>query len=263
MVQQPANPAADAADVISNAVVRPEASLFVRQILQNALANVAGSPSPPAWVPDAHALMANVLMNDYLNWWNNAGQAELTAARNAISQAGDSALANHARGLIYRATGQQNLALQAFRKARLQDPGFTRAHAQFGNQKSALGREDETQDPLDHALNLSPRHSACGYFYWAKGRGYFQQGDWVNAIKWLQQSVDTLPTVWYNHCYLATAHNSAGDAATAKQKFQEFLDLFGKDTLYRIIALLQNPTGPKTVCTACKAVHDFLVQQLP
>ena len=114
MAQQSANPAADAADVISNAVVRPQASLFVRQILQSALANVAGSSSPPAWVRDAQALLANVLMNDYLNWWNNAGPNELAAAQNAVSQAGNSALATHAQGLIHRATGQQNLALTHF-----------------------------------------------------------------------------------------------------------------------------------------------------
>ena len=209
MVRQSADPAADTADMFSNAVVRPEASLFVRQILQSALANPAGFPSPPAWVPQAQALLANVLMNDYFNWWNDAGQNELAAARNAVSQAGDSASANHASGLIHRATGQQHLALQAFRKAKRQEDGFARAHAQFGNQKAALAREDETQRAVDYALKLSPRHPACGYFYWAKGRAYFQKRDWANAIDWLQQSVNTLPTVWYNRCYLAAAQNQS------------------------------------------------------
>lgn len=264
MLQQSANPAGDTADVFSDAVVRPEASLLVRQILQSALANAAGLPSPPAWVPHAQALLANVLMNDYFNWWNDAGQNELAAARNAVSQAGDSALANHARGLIYRATGQQRLALQAFRTAKKQDRRFARAHAQFGNQKAVLAREDETEGPVDKALKLSPRHPACGYFYWAKGRAYFQQKDWTKAIKLLQQSVDTLQTVWYNRCYLAAAQNQSSNPKTkaaANQTFNDFVNQFGKDTLWRAMASLQNPTGPTTVCTACTTVREFLAQQ--
>jgi tetratricopeptide (TPR) repeat protein len=156
------------------------------------------------------------------------------------------------------------LALQAFRTAKLQDDRFARAHAQFGNQKAALAREDETQGRVDYALKLSPSHPACGYFYWAKGRAYFQKGDWANAIEWLQQSVDALPTVWYNRCYLAAAQDKSSDPkfkALAKNTFDDFLNQFGKDTLWRAMASLQNPTGPKTVCTACTTVRDFLAQQ--
>ena len=264
MAQQSVNPAASAADPVSAAVLSPDASLFIRQILQSALANAAGSPSPPAWVPDAQALLANVLMNDYLNWWNKAGQNELTAAQSALSQAGDSALATHARGLIYRATGQPNLALKEFKKAKEADSGFARAHAQFGNQKAALAREDETQDPLDKAIQLSPHHPARGYFYWGKGRAYFQQEDWSNAIECLQESVNELPTVWYNRCYLAAAQDQSSDTATkakARQTFRDFVDLFGKDTLVRAVASLQYPTGPATVAKARTTVHDFLAQQ--
>jgi tetratricopeptide (TPR) repeat protein len=259
-----AQQATDAADPISNAVVSPDASLFTRQILQSALANVAGSSSPPPWVPDAQALLANVLMNDYLNWWNNAGQNELAAAQNVASHAGDSALANHAKGLIYRAAGQPDHALKAFRAAKISEDRFARAHAQFGNQKAALGRENETQDPLDTALKLNPHHPACGYFFWGKGRAFFQQEDWARAIESLQKSVDELPTVWYNRCYLAAAQDKSPDTATklkARQTFNDFVDLFGKDTLWRAISSLQNTTGPATVVKARKTVRDFLVQQ--
>jgi tetratricopeptide (TPR) repeat protein len=264
MAQQAGNPAADMADAISNAVVTPEASLFVREILEKALTNPVGVA--PRWAADAWALLANVLMNDYLNWWNYAGQEELRKANDAVENAlalnPELAFAHHAKGLIYRARRQHNAARKAFKKAKCLDSGFARAHAQFGNQKASLARDDEVQGPLDQAIQLSPRHPASGYFYWGKGRGFFQQTDWVNAVKWLQKSVDALPTVWYNRCYLGAAQNSSPDPATnaaAQQTMEDFLNLFGRDTLARAVASLQdNSSDPQPVRDARRTVLDFI-----
>jgi len=260
VAQQPTTPPAGTADPMTDAAVNPGASLFVRHILQSALANVSGSSPQPPWAQDAQALLANVLMNDYLNWWNSAGQSELDAAKIAASQAGDSALANHARGLIYRATGQPNPARKAFRAAKELDSEFARAHAQFGNQKSALS-SDEVQDPLNKAIALSPRHPASGYFYWGKGRGYFERKDWGDAIYWLKKSVEVLPTVWYNRCYLAAAqHNSAdrGDHADALKTIEDFINDFDKASLERIKQLTPDPNYPMR-----KTVLDFVRPLLP
>ncbi len=101
------NPAV--ADPVSNAVLSPEASRFTRDILENALDN------PPAasasWRPTAHALLANVLMNDVMNSWNSAGQGEISDAQTHVDEAINAnppnpvmALAQHAQGLIHRAT---------------------------------------------------------------------------------------------------------------------------------------------------------------
>ncbi len=258
-----ANSAADTGDLISNAVVSPEASLFVRQILQSALAASARG-APPPWAAEASALLANVLMNDYLNWWNKAGPSELAAAQTAVNQAGNHPLAYHAQGLICRAQKQHHDAMRAFRTAGHLDYGFARGHAQFGNQKVLLGRESEAYAPLDRAMKLSPRHPASGYFYWGEGRAYFQETLWYNAINWLKMSVDALPTVWYNRCYLAPAQDSAGDAenkACARQTMHDFLKLFRKSGLGRAVtALTPNSSDPVTVAAARKRVHDFLAQ---
>jgi tetratricopeptide (TPR) repeat protein len=268
---QSANSAADTGDAVSNAVVNPEASLFIREILEKALTNPVGVA--PRWLADGWALLANVLMNDYLNWWNDAGPEELKKADNAVQNAlalnSELALAHHAKGLIYRARRQPDLARKAFRKAKQLDSGFARAHAQFGNQKAALAREDEVQDPLDKATGLSPRHPASGYFYWGKGRAYFQQQDWPNAIDLLKKSVEALPTVWYNRCYLATAQNSAGDAANkaaAQQTMRDFINdpRFDQATLRRIVPSLQpDPNDPPTVAATRKTVRDFVQPLLP
>jgi tetratricopeptide (TPR) repeat protein len=263
---QLANPPADTADAVANAVITPEVSLFIREVLEKALTNPVGVS--PRWAPHAWALLANVLLNDYLNWWNSAGLQELRkaddAAQNALALHPHLPAAHHAVGLVYRARRHHNAARKAFRQAKRLDPGFARGHAQFGNQKASLDRLDEVQRPLDTAMELSPRHPASGYFYWAKGRGFFLLQDWPNAILWLKRSVEALPTVWYNRCYLAAAQHSSpdlGDKADARQTMQEFLDLFGRGILRRAVASLQDdPTDPQRLRDARATVRNFIQQ---
>ena len=268
MAQQTANPA-DTADAVANAVVTPEASLFIREILEKALTNPVGVA--PRWAADAWALLANVLLNDYLNWWNDAGLEELRkaddAAQNARALKPDVPFAHHAVGLVYRARRHHNAARKAFRTAKRLNSGFARGHAQFGNQKAFLNQLDEVQDPLDKAIQLNPHHPARGYFYWGKGRGYFQQAvgsnapaDWANAVKWLQESVDALPTVWYNRCYLAAAQDSAGNKAVAQQTIQDFIKdpRFDQATFTRIKQLKPDPKDPVR-----RRVLDFVQPLLP
>jgi len=171
------------------------------------------------------------------------------------------ALAYHAQGLIDRANGLPNPARKAFRKAKELDSGFARTHAQFGNQKAALGRPEEVQDPLDKAMELSPRHPASGYFYWGKGRGYLERQDWGDAVYWLKKSVEVLPTVWYNRCYLAAAqHNSPdpGDRADALKTVEDFINKFDQDTFERIKQLTPDPNYP-----ARKIMLGFVQPLLP
>jgi tetratricopeptide (TPR) repeat protein len=270
MAQSAANPPlSDTADAISNAVITPKISLFVREILEKALTNPVGVA--PRWAADAWALLANVLMNDYLNWWNYAGEEELRkaddAAHNALALNPKLGFAHHARGLVYRARRQHKLALKAFRKAKHADGGFARGHAQFGNQKVLLGRESEAHDPIAKARSLAPNHPASGYFAWGDGRAYFQETvsgsntDWSKAIVPLKKSVCALPTVWYNRCYLATAQNKAGDPVDAKATMDEFINCFGRPVLRRAVTSLQdNPTDPQPVRDARAAVLAYISQ---
>jgi tetratricopeptide (TPR) repeat protein len=230
--------AEDTADAVSNAVVSPEGSLFLREILEKALSNPVGVA--PRWLADSWALLANVLMNDYLNGWNHAANEELRNAEDAVQNAlalnKDLALAVHAKGLVYRAKGEQKAALEAFERAVTIDPGFARAHAQVGNQKVLLGREQEAQAHLDEAIRLAPRHPALGYFHWAKGRAYFHDQKWPEAAEALHQAVEALPTVWYNRCHQVSALHHAGKPDEAKSVLQEFLDhpQFGHQTFARV-----------------------------
>src|SRR5262245_4691751 len=104
---QTASTPADTADPISDAAASPEASLVARNLLKMVLANSAGAP--PALVAIVQGLPANVLMNDYLNWWNPAFPIKVADAQDAIDQAIKlnppdpvRALVCHAQGLVHR-----------------------------------------------------------------------------------------------------------------------------------------------------------------
>jgi tetratricopeptide (TPR) repeat protein len=251
-----ASQAADA-DPVSGAVVSPEASLFTRELLKNALANPAAASAP--WREKAQALLANVLMNDVLNWWNNADAAEVASAQNAVNQAGNSALAQHVQGLIHRQRGNHAGARSAFQQAVATDSRFARAHAQLGNQKALDGQASASHGDFAHARNLAPIHPASGYFYWGEGRAYFEEQDWAKAIDCLTKSVAALPSVWYNRCYLAAAQDAAGNSTAARQTVQDFISRFDQATFTRIKQLDPNdPNHPGR-----KRVLDFVIPLLP
>src|ERR1700720_3336980 len=73
------------ANAASNALATPETSRFLREILEKALANPVGIA--PRWIAEAWALLANILVNDYLHSWNHAGKVELNGAEDAMHNA--------------------------------------------------------------------------------------------------------------------------------------------------------------------------------
>jgi len=266
MAQQSAIPTT-VSDPMSDVAVDPGASFVVRQILESALANAAGPSPSPAWVPDAQALLANVLMNDYLNAWNgaDADKNTLTKAQNAVNQARNSALAQHAQGLIYRAQGNHSGALTAFQQS--SGAGFVRAQAQVGNQLVLSGgNTKQARTQIQKVIRQNPLHPASGYFYWAMGRAYFVDQDWRNAITWLTKSVDAAPNVSYNLAYMAAAKQHAGDTEGAKTTLQQFIDdprfgnpQHGKQKVQQIVPPAAGNPNNDPVVTARQKFRDGLL----
>jgi tetratricopeptide (TPR) repeat protein len=262
-------------DPIVNAVVSPQASRFVRLILRSAL----DTPTPdltPDEIAEAQALFANVIMNDVLNWWNtdlkeNVHDAQISA-NNALTHDPKLSLALHARGLVNRALKDPSGALSDFQQAVTQDPNFARAYAQVGNQKALDNLIDPQKDnphgDFTNARRVAPNHPALGYFDWGEGRLYFIEAvsgtaPWSKAICCLQKSVNELPTVWYNRCYLAAAQHSSSDPlanAAAPQTVQDFINdpRFDQATFTQIKQLKPDPKDPVR-----KRVLDFVQPLLP
>lgn len=252
-------------DVVCDAVTTPEASLLVRQILQVALA-AQGSQQAP-WCAEAWALLGNVLANDYLNGWNNAGRSELQDALNAVRQSKaveknkNSGLGRHAHGLIHRARGRPDDALQAFNDAVVREDGFARAHAQLGNQLSLAGQTKQARAEVQTALKAHPCNPAAGYFHWIIGRSYFFDTRYASAINSLNRSVKMLPTVWYNRLYLVAAYELLGQVTEAKAGLQDFYQQIGRWTLKDVQNKEKNnPSTNPIVVAARKKLYDGLGQ---
>src|SRR5271155_1157865 len=120
----------------------PENSLEIRELLRRAL--VAVSNLTPNEVAQASSLLAETLMCDYLNSWNDAGAKELaeaeTAVKRALAAVADFALAHYASGLFHRAKGEHVAALAAFTRTVEFAPEFALAHAQKGAELIYTGR---------------------------------------------------------------------------------------------------------------------------
>ena len=213
IAQRPADP--DAIDLRLRAMallttsVTPENALAARQNLEQSLQ--LDPQSADSW-----SQLAWVFVNDYLNHWNEAKQGPEAAkelvgrAENALREAlkidPSVAMAHYAEGLIRRAKGDHQVALDAFDRAVQLDPNFARAHAQKANQLVMIGRPREAPPLALKAINLSPRDPFVGGFYWVIGRAYFVMRDYDNAIIWLRKSAEVLPNLWYSRAYLVAAY---------------------------------------------------------
>ena len=178
----------------------------------------------------AWAWLADVLVSDYLNRWNNAGteqldQAEI-AVRHAVAIDPGLALAHYADGFVHRAKGEHQPALVSFDRAIEINPNYARAYAQKGNELINIGRPAEAPPLAEKAIKLSPRDPSIGIFYWIIGKAYFFAGSYRDAIPWLQRSVAVRPNLWYNNLYLISAHSLIGETAIARKTLAEFHSRF-------------------------------------
>jgi adenylate cyclase len=192
------------------------------------------------------ALLANVLMSDYLNAWNSAGMAEVNraehAADKAISLDPNVAVAHYARGFVRRVRADHKAALAAFEEAIRLDPNFARAYAQLANELVFLGRAKDAIPMAEEAARLSPKDPSIGVFRWVKGRAYFSLGDYPNAIKWLDESVNLRPNLWFSQAWLTAAYalnNQDSEARAARERLENafpkynlalIAEVYGKET---------------------------------
>lgn len=138
----------------------PEHALSARQYLEESL-------RLNAQAADSWGELAAVLVNDYLNHWNEA-KSSPEGAKDLLRRAGEAvqealkldptiAMAHHADGFVRRAKGDHQGALNAFDRAVQLDPNFARAYSQKANQLVMVGRPNEAPPLVLKAITLSPR----------------------------------------------------------------------------------------------------------
>ena len=241
----------------------PENSLAMRRHLQAALAADSGIDAP--WRAEAASLLAETLMCDYLNSWNDAGAAEMAEAETAVERAlaivADFALAHYASGLIRRAKGEHDAALAAFSRTVELNPEFALAHAQQGAELIYTGRPQEALTSIDAALRVSRVDSPVRpMFFWYMGRAHFFAGDYRAAIRWLQRSVEGRGNIWYNRAYLTSALALIGEREAAAAALRAFDAAFPGFTLARVVKTEQtNPNDNPLVVAARHKFHKGLL----
>jgi adenylate cyclase len=214
---------------------------------------------------ESWAWLAEIVMTEYLHHWNRVSKEDLKVADDAIGRAvaidPNIAQAYYAEGLLRRAQGQHNAALDAFSRALEFNPNLPRALAEKGNELILLGRPAEAPPLVEEAIRLSPRDPSLGGFYWIIGRAHFVAGDYSGAIPWLRRAVALRPNDWFNQLYLVSAYALDQQQNEAERVLQEFNSnpQFAGYTLARVnTSEKTNPDDNAVIIAARQKLRDGL-----
>jgi adenylate cyclase len=217
--------------------ITPQHNLAARKYLEEA---VSLSPlSANTW-----SQLADVLMRDYLNRWNEAA-TDATAREDLLTKAEDAlkkafsldptiALSHMDDGFIRRAKGDHHGALDAFDRALALDPNLALAYTQKANQLVLTGHPQEAPPLVMKAIRLNPRDPTISVSYWVLGRAYFAMKKYDEAILWLRKSVAERPTVWFSRAHLVSAFALTGNGTDATTALKDFDNALPGYTLARI-----------------------------
>ncbi len=230
--------------------ITPQHNLAARNYLQEA---VGLSPSSA----NAWSQLADVLMRDYLNRWNEAAENDdkrnelLKNAEDALQKAFSLdptlALSHMDDGFIRRAKGDHQGALDAFDRALTLDPNLALAYTQKANQLVLTGHPQEAPPLVLKAIRLNSRDPNIGVAYWVLGRAYFAMKKYDEAIIWLRKSVAERKMAWFSRAHLVSAFALTGngtDAADALKDFDNKLPGYTLAGIQRIYAQEIPNTNP-------------------
>jgi adenylate cyclase len=242
--------------------ITAEHTLAARQLLEQSVKLDPKSAEAWAW-------LADLLMSDYLNRWNDAGTEQLQQAEAAVRQAlaidPSLALVHFANGFVHRAKGETAAALESFSEALKLNPNFARAYAQKANEVINAGKPEDAPPLVEKAIALSPRDPSLGVFYWNLGRAQFFSGQYRGAIPWLRKAVEERPGLWHNWLYLASAYALTGDNKEAAKVLADFKSHPSFRNTRVTLTVVQsyeqaNPSSNLVVVEARRQFHDGLLK---
>ena len=217
------------------------------------------------------SLLANVLIYDYLNCWNEA-QRDADGPAALLKQADDAlqralaldptiAMSHLADGFIRRAKGDHQGALNAFGRTLALDPKLALADVQKANQFALLGRPQEALVVLK-AMEISDDDQSIAVFKWVRGRVHFMLGEYGDAIDWLRELVEARPTLWFVWVHWVGALALTDRKAEAAAKLKDFDNALPGYNLARIQNIYlkelpnSDPTFSKTLLELYRGLQE-------
>jgi TolB-like protein/DNA-binding winged helix-turn-helix (wHTH) protein/Flp pilus assembly protein TadD len=144
------------------------------------------------------------------------GDAEAAAAK-ALMIAPDHAPAHYAMGLILSFTNRAAHGVPALERALTLNRNFVVAHGVLGYAKVYLGRSEETETHIHHALRLSPHDPNAFMWMAVAGGAALHLGRDKAAVAWLRRSIDLYANFPLTHFLLAAALGNLGRLAEARK----------------------------------------------
>ncbi len=238
------------AEQLYSETLTPQKTEEIRRLLEKGLAEALG-------------LLANIIVCDYLNRWNNAGAKALDEAKNAVERAlqldPNVAIAYHAKGFIHRAKNELDAALREFEESLRLDPNFARARAQKANVHFYLGQFQEALGEIDVVIANSAGSPSLGMFQWIRGRTLFMLERYEEAIAALNQSIASWPELWYNRLYLVSTYAQLGKNEDARKALDEFDKRFRGYSIRRVEQNEKaNPSDSPEVVRGRERFHEGL-----
>jgi hypothetical protein len=146
-------------------------------------------------------------------------------------------------GWIYIGTNRPTLGIAEAERSIVLERNLAPSHAAIGWAKILLGRAEETEQHIAHALRLSPRDAYAYGWYHILGHAKLVLGRYHEAVAWLRRAVEvnrTYPIAFFSLA-AALAHQGRFDEARATAA--EGLALVPTFTIrrYRRAALSDHP----------------------
>ena len=157
--------------------------------------------------------------------------AELRRAKNHLIRAlridPSMALAHFFLGMLHKANGNSVAALQRFKRTLELNPSFVPAYANIGHALMLEGRLEEALENVRLAKRLSPNDAFFPTWSVIEGEIQFERGEFAAAIACFQVALARSPGLARAYGWIAAAHRSVGDDASAAQYMREFQSLLG------------------------------------
>lgn len=172
--------------------------------------------SPSAQVGIATVLTRRIAELRSLNRSGDLQRAEALLLK-AIEGRPNASSAHYFLGIVRKLQGRNDDSIAEFKQALKLNPNLANAHAQLGHSLIFLGHAEETEAYVHKAIRLSPRDPTISSWYLFAGQAALFLERHGEAIRWLEQSVESYSGSGRAYIFLAAAYVLDGQDEKAAQ----------------------------------------------